>query len=357
MLHHTRAVLRKDTENADGLCQIAIVSTMKGKRKYHSTGLRVLEKQWKNDKVIGHSNAALFNSTIRAKLAEVETDILNGGANNDADFLDYAEKALADFRIVDNTRRLWELYLRQIRAFSPTLSFRDITPQWLYQFERHRLAQGVKPNVARKNFTFMRRVFMEAKRDGTTTLYPFAEYKVKVDPPGPRAYLTMQEINRLEALFKKILQPSSRTILAHFLLECYSGIRHSDWSRWQTERLDKTDNFRLTARKNKEIIYLPLANSPRLRAIVKRIQSEGMQYKGTNQYANRHLKKIGEWAKIDKHLTTHVGRHTAATQLLARGFSRETVAEVLGVSMKVVDVYARMTRQKVKSEFERLGGL
>lgn len=113
----------------------------------------------------------------------------------------------------------------------------------------------------------------------------------------------------------------------------------------------------LTTKKTGGTVFIPLDSSPRLAAIIKYIQDHKLTFDLTGEHTNRILKSVAGMASIDKTITTHTGRRTFATLLLEKGFSRETVAMALGVSMKIVDIYAKMTGQKIKREFDNLGGL
>jgi integrase/recombinase XerD len=371
-----RLILRTDKKNADDLCPVAVCITSKGKRKYVSTGIRVTEDQWKDGRVRNHANATLHNQAIAKALAEVEAEYLAGGGGDgrNIDFLKYAGKVLSEFQIAHETWRCWDHHYRVLCYNFKQLTFGDITPVWLHRYNKrlitevspvsHRVKEEdrkpISQNSARKAFVFMKRVFNEARADGTTTLYPFRDWKIPSETREIQEYLTMDELDRLEAVLKKKMPTALRTTIAHFLLECYSGIRHSDWSKWQTERISgsgERESFYLTTTKTGEPIYLPLQNSPRLKAVVDHIREHELTYNHSNQDANRRLKLAAVMAGIEKNLTTHVGRHTAGTLLLEKGFSYETVAEVLGVSMDVVRRYAKVTRRKVQMEYELRGGL
>jgi integrase len=371
---------------------------MKGRRTRISLGLRVRADQWAGGRVIKHPNAALYNQKIAKVLLETEARLLitpapdiasakeviqSDGGNGS--FLDYAEKVLPVLRnektgkpIEYNTKRRWRIDLLHIRNYAPDLRWREITPDWLRKFNKHLLALRYEPtpgetqgklrmeqNSARKTFVFIRRMFNEGIRDGVVTFYPFKrnpeerdKFTIPAETEKPTDYLTLEESDRIKALLdREDLSARMRTTIAHFLLECYSGIRHSDWDKWQSERLIEGSYFHLVTTKNKQPIYLPLKDSPRLKWVVDYIQENKLSYKGTNQDANRILKIVALLAGVNKNVTTHTGRRTAGTLLMEKGFSRETVAEVLGVTMKVIDRYARMTRQKVRGEYERIGGL
>lgn len=364
MLHPNytiRATLRKDTKNAKGQCQIAVVITSSGKRKYESTGLRVSEDQWseRTGKVKNHPNATLLNDTVTQLLIKAEASFLGGTSShvdNNKHFLSYCKKIALSAKVAANTRRQWTIQMQLLERYETSLTFNDITAQWLHRYLRHRNESTVM-NTAVKSLQFIRRMFNEALKDGTTSLYPFEKFKLPSEKYTIKTYLTLEELDRLEGLFIKDLPREMRIALAYFLLECYSGLRFSDWTRWSVEKIDKIDCLKVTTAKTNTPVYVPIQEGTRLQKIIQKIADEQLAFKETSQEVNRKLKTLALLADIKKTVTTHVGRHTAATLLLERGFSREAVAEVLGISTKIVDTYAKMTRQKIRGEFERYGGL
>jgi site-specific recombinase XerD len=50
----------------------------------------------------------------------------------------------------------------------------------------------------------------------------------------------------------------------------------------------------------------------------------------TNQRYNSYLKEIADLCGIEKNLTSHLARHTAATLMLNSGISIDVVAKILG---------------------------
>ena len=63
----------------------------------------------------------------------------------------------------------------------------------------------------------------------------------------------------------------------------------------------------------------------------------------TNQKMNAYLKVIADLARIEKHLTTHLARHTFATLSLSNHVPIETISKMLGHSdIKTTQIYAKM---------------
>ena len=76
----------------------------------------------------------------------------------------------------------------------------------------------------------------------------------------------------------------------------------------------------------------------------------------TNQKSNAYLKEIADVCGINKHLTTHLARHTFATTVtLANGVSISTVSKMLGHrSLKTTQIYAKVLDSKIAEEMDRL---
>ncbi len=73
---------------------------------------------------------------------------------------------------------------------------------------------------------------------------------------------------------------------------------------------------------------------------------------------NNLIKIIAGFARIDKHLTFHMSRHTFATMMLSKGVPIETVSHMLGHSnITTTQIYARVTNQKIGDDMYKLSGI
>lgn len=74
---------------------------------------------------------------------------------------------------------------------------------------------------------------------------------------------------------------------------------------------------------------------------------------GSNQQANRDLKKIAKQVGIKK-MTFHTARHTCATLLLYRGVSITTVQTILGhQSVKTTQIYSAVTDMTLERDLKK----
>lgn len=77
----------------------------------------------------------------------------------------------------------------------------------------------------------------------------------------------------------------------------------------------------------------------------------------SNQKFNAYLKEIGALAKIEKPVTTHVGRRTFATTIaLKNGMSMEVLSKTLGHSnMRITqECYAELQNERIREEFDKI---
>jgi site-specific recombinase XerD len=245
----------------------------------------------------------------------------------------------------------------KLKAYAPTLSFADVTPVFLTKYHKHLQNEGLSNNTIWAAFKHIRQVLNHAKSLGVTSYYPFKEWKVPKYKEQPRNYLVKEDLDRLRDLLDKPLNDTFKLVTAFFLLECYSGIRHSDWAKFNIEKLLDGENMILRATKTGVRVTIPLDVYPSLNWVVSYIRDNGLVYDLSGQKTNIYLKSIAAMAGIDKTVTTHIGRHTFAVLMLEKGFTKELIAELMGVSMRVVNTYAKYTTNKARVEFERLGGL
>lgn len=82
----------------------------------------------------------------------------------------------------------------------------------------------------------------------------------------------------------------------------------------------------------------------------------------SNQRMNSYLADIASLAKVKKHLTTHIARHTFATMSLRNHVPLETISKMLGHSdIQTTQIYAKMVdeaisedMQKMRSKFDKM---
>jgi len=367
-----RIVLRADKVNKDGLCQIAVCVTANRKRTYFTTGVRVHPDNWTGTAITSNvDNSNLLNAKINRRRNEIEKEILTNELSTGKDtqpadiatlrhsgpkgFHEYAKEVLKNY--TGGNLRRWTVEQNHLLNYRENLAFADITPVWLTLYHDYQL-KTLKhaSNTSISAFKWLRIVMSHAKKRGITQYYPFKEWKLPKYEQPVKPYLTYDECIRIQGVLSKDYSDEIKKVAAFFLVECFAGIRVSDWGKFRIEKLIHDNALKVGATKNGEPVYLSLRDYPILAKVIKYMADNNLNWTEPQQHARTVLKSIAIIANIQKHVTTHTGRHTCATLHLERGFSYEYIAQLLGVSLKIVGTYAKMTRQKLRVESERIGG-
>ncbi|WP_259300101.1 site-specific integrase [Bacteroides xylanisolvens] len=203
----------------------------------------------------------------------------------------------------------------------------------------------------------------KAVREGLIEHNPFTLLEAKEKPQklvADREFLTIEEV-------KRVMNTPCRyeIVKKAFLFSCFTGLRYSDmkalnWSEIHSAADGKTEYIDHVQIKTKDRVTIPLSEEAK-RWMPERI--EGMdnifhQLKITHTTVEVVLKEWMETAGIQKHITYHCSRHTAATMLLTLGASIYVVSKILGhKSIKMTEVYAKIVDKKKLETVNLVNGM
>lgn len=184
--------------------------------------------------------------------------------------------------------------------------------------------------------------------------YPFDGLTIKTGLPR-QTYLTNEEYER----FKGIQVPEDRKsrigyVKDMFIFSCEVGLRFSDVFdlRWTDIQNDAFINKQML--KTGKPVFVPLSKQA-----IDIIETWGNSKTSnnifdyiSNQKANNYLKTLAKQAKIEKHLTFHVSRHTFATRL-SKVLSPSDVIKLLGDSdLRMANVYINADNEDLKKSMK-----
>ena len=188
--------------------------------------------------------------------------------------------------------------------------------------------------------------------EGLIPSNPFKTLEAKEKPKKDsvtREFLTIEELKVL------IKTPCRYEIVKKaFLFSCFTGLRYSDvkslrWSEIHTAADGKTLYIEHDQVKTKSLVTIPLSDEA-LKWMPEREEGIDLVYHELKITATTVEVVLQEWMKdcqIDKHITYHCSRHTAATTLLTLGANLYVVSKLLGhSSIKMTEVYAKIVDQK-----------
>ena len=188
--------------------------------------------------------------------------------------------------------------------------------------------------------------------EGLIPSNPFKALEAKEKPKmknGRREFLTVEELKVL------IKTPCRYEIVKKaFLFSCFTGLRYSDmkslkWSEIHTTADGKARYIEHRQVKTKKTVTIPLSEEA-LRWMPKQQEGIDQVFHELKISPNTVEDVLKEWmkdCKIDKHITYHCSRHTAATTLLTLGANLYVVSKLLGhSSIQMTEVYAKIVDQK-----------
>lgn len=366
--------LKKDKMNARGLCPIAIRVIVNRKASFLCTSFRIAHNDWdeEQEKVRGRAtHAALINQFLDELVRKAKEFLYTAGLSDQYvtakevinslkqsssrdDLLAYWEEMLDELKGIQhkNTIHQFRSDYHKLASFRSSITFSQVTPKFLQEFEQYMaLVLLNSQNTRWKTFKNLKKIFNLARRDKRTHLYPFDAYNCPKYQQRIRTYLTMEEIDQIEALITAGILPRSLWITAnYFLLCCYCGLRYQDLRAFDPMQHQNQPRLVLSTLKTGEVVSIYIHK--RLKIILQRLSSRPGLF--TNQKVNEYLKEIALLAKIEKNLTVHVGRHTFAVTCADLGMSADVVMKLLGHNnVQITRIYYKITDKVVDAEMAK----
>lgn len=354
MLNYTiRPLLITSKKNSKGFSPLKICLTINRKRTYISTSYRLLESEWNGEKIINRVNDKILNIALRKKIADLENlislkqiegrtitvKILKGNAT-DREFETFAADVRKDQKEIN-----------RVDEFAPGIMLSEMNVQFLRKYQAHELERGMAPNTVNTTFKYLRRIIRQAYAEKIITENPFDQFKVPKYTNPEKIFLSLDDIDKIESWVNKRNTPAHLRLTAiYFLFGCYTGLRFSDWELFDLEKNVQNGRISLRAKKNKSFVTIKIF--PRLQSVLNKMKGLDKPYSG--QKTNFFLKEVATLAKVKKNLTCHVSRHTNATLLATMGVRSDVVAELLGISLRTVGIYYRITGADTDKETEIL---
>ena len=216
----------------------------------------------------------------------------------------------------------------------------------------HRGKETISETTARLLMYRIAAAMDKAVIEGLIPNNPFRALDAKEKPKiraSRREFLTVEELKVL------INTPCRFDIVKRaFLFSCFTGLRYSDmksllWSEVHTAADGKTLYIEHRQVKTKKTVTIPLSEEA-LRWIPKQVDGIDRVFHELKVSTSTVEMVLKEWmkdCKIDKHITYHCSRHTAATLAISAGAELYSVSKILGHRNLVsTQVYAKVNLDK-----------
>lgn len=369
--------------NAQGKALLQVEAYLSGKRAYFSTHIYLTPRQWNGKKcrIVHHPEAKSLNYLLREFIMQLECrelELWRKGVDvtletlrqewkpeSSASFLKFVEQELEVAYMKESTRKNQKTTWKLLSDFRPKLKFDGLTLHFIQEFERYMKRKGFGINTIAKHLKHLRTFVNWAIAKGCMKEedYPFRRFRIKMEE-GKHAYLTLEELKRLEEL----VLPEEHRLLRHsldaFLFCCYTGLRYSDFIHLRKENIvRKGDDVWVVFHSVKTgvEVRLPVLLLFKGKAwqILNRYREgwDGFFRLKSNTCVNHDLQTIGSLAGIGKHFTFHSARHTNATLLIYEGVNITTVQKLLGHrNIATTQIYSEVMEQTIVKDLTKKRG-
>lgn len=360
---------KKSSKNHTGTVEVEIL--FEGKRKWISTGVRILPNEWKGENgVSGRTDALVLNAKIQ-KLFVGINNYIHGlitkdesfswdgletflkAKNNTGSFLDFIEttnKAKTDIKKITANNHL--RLLHSLKMYGKIKYFSDITQNNIIAWDKWLHEQEYKQTTISTYHKFMKLYIHDAMRSDLIEKDPYITFKVERGKPALRQYLTNEELDKI--INAELTGETFEKVRDLFLFQCYTGLAYADLSKFDFNKVIHRDGKYIihdVRQKTGEDFYIVLL-SKAISILEKYNYSLPLI---TNQQYNMRLKIVAGAAKISKNLTSHMGRHTYASLCFNSGIPIEILAKMMGHSdIKTTQIYAKMFNKTVEDAFDLL---
>lgn len=357
------------TKTTKGLVQLEVTSERK--RKWISTGVKLYSDQWDNRRMVINSPDMLsLNKNLteqRQRIQDWVHDLERRTEEFEFDkldrflatrlisdrFIDYIEERINERTdIKESTKRAQRKLINSLKAFKQIIYFTDLTKKNILAYDTWLHKQNYVQTTVHSYHKFMKIYINDAIRAELIEHNPYDGLKIDRGKSSTRKYLTEKEVEAIRNA--EIDLPRIDRVRDLFLFQCYTGFAYAELANFDfTKVIERNGKYIVhdTRQKTDEPFYIVLL-SPAV-AILKKYNFELPVI--SNQQYNLQLKVLASFAKLDKSLTSHMGRHTFAVFVLNHGVAIENLAKMMGHSdIKTTQIYAQVLNTAVEREFERL---
>lgn len=387
---------RKPRSEGNGEYPIYARITTEGQKTEFTIGRKVHPSNWdqRAQKSAGRSRRDLelnkYLEMVRSRFYEIHNRLLNEGKYINPQIMKNhyfgmveKPKMLCDvFRETNVKRReeyergdigyatfsRWErcvTYLEEFIALThggdKDIAIKDVTAGFVQDFEHFlRVSKECANNTAVRYLRYLKNVIQYAIANKWISDDPFLGKRFK-RTKADRGFLTEPELKSIMALDLKAF-PRLECVRDTFVFCCFTGLAFIDVKTLKRSDISADANGNMWIRKNREkteeLSVIPLLDVPQ--TIMRKYSGHPVVLTTgvvlpvmSNQKVNAYLKEIADLAKISKHLTSHIARHTFATMSLNNHVPLETISKMLGHSdIKTTQIYARLLDNTISEDME-----
>lgn len=387
-------LLRKKRVDKNGESPIDIYIRVNTERKGFSTGKRVKQSEWDDERQIvkGKSDKAKqineYLYQLRNKVFKKEIELMEKGylltpqllkeavcdkveAIKNKTILDVfndyinQKRNIIGIGISQNTFDNYELSGRYIKEYinnvykRKDLYLHEIHIGFIEGFHSFLLSEKSNcQNTCAKHLKFLKQMMNIAVSNGYIQYNPLTLYKVEREPVEID-FLDDVELRKI-INFETPIKRFERTRDA-FLFGCFTGLAYIDIKTLRKEHFETDEDGRIWIKKKRVktgvLSRIPLL--PMAKLLLEKYQDWGGEAVMPIQDPtdiNENLKDIAILCGINKHVTFHTSRHTfASTVTLANNISMEVIAKMMGhTNTRMTARYAKLVDKYIGEQMDKL---
>ena len=256
--------------------------------------------------------------------------------------------------ISKNTRKGDISIIKNLSGFKSDLRFSEIDAVLLEEMEGYYRQKELSLNTIHRYIKrFIAYVILAEKRGMKVNLKSLEDYN-RLQPTSRIVFLNSDELTNLEGYYDSVDIPEDqRKVLGYFLFCCCTGLRYSDLVRLNQKNLDgDLLTFEMHKGHTKRVKEVVIPLTKRARGYI--ANRTGRLFDTiSEQKTNAKLKVIMLAAGVRKHVTTHVARHTFATQFLRKGGHLEVLQKLLAHdNIQSTMIYVHVDTDRLQQEMK-----
>lgn len=261
---------------------------------------------------------------------------LNNNKTESPSFTKWIEKQIENPRLSEGTKGNHRNMLTQLVCFRGDISFAEVNKKLIREFDEYLIGKGYAQNTVVKFMKILHRYVNVAIADDLMTQDPFAGYRNKYARTH-KNFLTETEICKLFHIVNTLKNPFERESIRAFLFSCYTGVRYSDIKRITKKNISTINGVTwliFKSQKTDHETHIPLSELSGGASVclldMGKDDTEPLFDVPTNSVCNNNIIRVLRRIGIERHISFHCGRVSAAHNLIKNGAPIHTVQQILG---------------------------
>ncbi|MBR7017801.1 MAG: site-specific integrase [Prevotella sp.] len=359
--------------------------TFNRKQKFITTGVKCFPGEWDDTRESIKSlnsqedNAMLMK--IRRRALKIIGEMVDGEnidlnaipslikqKDTDITFEDYIHKRMNAKQVSDYTKKAYHVFFSRFSEWGKMQYFRDITESNIRKWdeylhtvtweEKDRFGKKVTRKYSQASIGSMHKnlkVFInDAMVDGYVKENPYSTKRIKIDKGEARteSFLTVEEMDKIENANMPTRSLTEARDL--FVFACKTGMSYADLMEFDYSKVIEIDGFKLYRSKRHKT--LTSFSSVIIKSAMRILEKYKFSLpKMPNQKYNIKLKLVADAAGIDKPISSHWARRSAAMFWINEGVPLDVVSKILGhTNQKQTLEYAHILDKTIIKEIAKV---